>query len=116
MPRIDTERARTASQDCCPKPGRIRFKATRSFAPVFKALADPTRLEIVGLLAAHGDELCVCDIEEHFDLSQPTVSHHLRILREARILSSERRGTWVYYLLEPHVRERLRAFDALLGP
>jgi ArsR family transcriptional regulator len=110
------DRARTAPSDCCPPTGRIRPKATRPFAQLFKALGDPTRLEIVGLLASARGELCVCDIEARFDLSQPTVSHHLRILREAQIVSSERRGTWVYYALEPRARERLRAFDELLGP
>jgi ArsR family transcriptional regulator len=69
---------------------------------------------MVGLLAAQGKELCVCELESHFDLSQPTVSHHLRILREAGIVSAERRGTWVYYSLEPGVREKLHAFEQLL--
>ncbi len=71
---------------------------------------------MVGLLAGQGKELCVCELESHFSLSQPTVSHHLRILREAGVVSGERRGTWVYYTLEPGMREKLRAFDSLLGP
>jgi ArsR family transcriptional regulator len=71
---------------------------------------------MVGLLAAEGKELCVCELESHFDLGQPTVSHHLRILREAGVVSGERRGTWVYYSLGPGVREKLREFDGLLGP
>lgn len=81
---------------------------------MFKALADDTRLEMVGLLAAHGRELCVCDIETHFDVSQPTVSHHLRVLREAGIVSSERRGSWVYYVLSPIVARALQRCAKLL--
>lgn len=71
---------------------------------------------MVGLLAAQRKELCVCEIESHFKLGQPTVSHHLRVLREAGIVSAERRGTWVYYTLERDLRERVRAFGDLLGP
>jgi ArsR family transcriptional regulator len=81
---------------------------------LLKALADETRLEIVGLLAAKRRELCVCEIESHFELSQPTVSHHLRILREAGVVSSERRGTWAYYALEPRAIEALGRFHGLL--
>jgi len=57
----------------------------------------------------------VCEIESHFALGQPTVSHHLRILREAGVVSAERRGTWVYYALVPDVRRRLSAFDERFG-
>jgi len=92
----------------------LRPRATRAFAGLFKVLGDETRLEIVALLAAQGKELCVCEIEAHFDLGQPTVSHHLRLLREAGILRAERRGTWVYYQLERALQERVRAFCALL--
>ena len=113
---IAREGARSATQDCCTPSARVRPKATRPFARLFKALGDPTRLEIVGLLASARGELCVCDIEARFDLSQPTISHHLRILREARVVSSERRGTWVYYALEDGVGQELRRFEELLGP
>jgi ArsR family transcriptional regulator, arsenate/arsenite/antimonite-responsive transcriptional repressor len=80
--------------------------ATR-LASTFKALADPTRVSIVNQLAC-GDECCVCDLTETFDLSQPTVSHHLRILRDAGLVEAERRGTWAYYRLVPEAIERLR--------
>ncbi len=67
-------------------------------APALKALADPVRLRLLSEIAAHpGGEACVCDISGPFDLSQPTISHHLRVLREAGLVSSERRATWVYY-------------------
>ncbi|MCC6554576.1 MAG: helix-turn-helix transcriptional regulator [Polyangiaceae bacterium] len=85
---------------CCPEPAKLRPEATRPYARLFKALGDETRLEMLALLAAAGAEMCVCNIEEHFDLSQPTISHHLKILREARLVTAERRGTWVYYSLD----------------
>src|ERR687884_252260 len=73
----------------------------------FKALADPTRVAIVNRLAA-ADEVCVCDFTAAFELSQPTISHHLRILREAGLVESSRRGTWAYYRLVPEAIESLR--------
>ena len=77
----------------------------------FKALADPTRVEIVRRLACC-DECCVCDLNDAFDLSQPTISHHLRILREAGLVEATRRGTWAYYRLVP---ETVAALGAALG-
>ena len=77
-------------------------------AQVFKALADPVRLRLVSLIGAHqGGEVCVCELTEAFDLTQPTISHHLKVLRKAGVLGSERRGTWVYYRLEPATLERV---------
>jgi ArsR family transcriptional regulator, arsenate/arsenite/antimonite-responsive transcriptional repressor len=77
-------------------------------AAAFKALADPTRVAIVNRLSG-ADVLCVCDLTAAFDLSQPTVSHHLRILRDAGLVESERRGTWAFYRLVPEAIARLRA-------
>ncbi len=62
-----------------------------------KALADETRLRMLDLLLRHGQALCVCEITEQFDLSQPTISHHLRLLREAALIRGEKHGTWMYY-------------------
>ena len=73
----------------------------------FKALADPTRVEIVRRLACC-DECCVCDLNDAFDLSQPTISHHLKVLRDAGLVESPRRGTWAYYRLVPDAVRRLR--------
>ena len=72
----------------------------------FKALADPTRVAIVNRLAA--GECCVCDLNAAFELSQPTISHHLRVLREAGLVESSRRGTWAYYRLVPESVQQLR--------
>lgn len=67
-------------------------------ARTFKALSDPVRLRLLSLIASHeGGEACVCDLTGPFDVSQPTISHHLKVLREAGLVGSERRGTWVYY-------------------
>jgi ArsR family transcriptional regulator len=91
---------KVAAERCCP-PRRLRSEIPKELARVFRALADETRLEMVGLLAAtDGGELCVCDIEEHFQLAQPTISHHLKVLRDAQLVSSERRASWVYYRLD----------------
>src|SRR6185369_15721905 len=73
----------------------------------FKALADPTRVAIVNRLAA-AEECCVCDLNAAFDLSQPTISHHLKVLREAGLVESSRRGTWAYYRLVPDAVRELR--------
>ena len=79
-------------------------------APLFKAVADPMRLRLLSLIACHeGGESCVCDLTAAFDVTAPTVSYHLRILREAGLISAERRGTWVYYRIEPAVMARMSA-------
>lgn len=77
----------------------------------FQALADPTRLQIVRLLAEQSEPLCVCWIESAFGLTQSGVSYHLRVLREAGLVTTQRRGTWIYYRLDP---ARLRALGQLI--
>ncbi|MGL6237138.1 MAG: ArsR/SmtB family transcription factor [Segniliparus sp.] len=82
-------------------------------ARMFKALGDPARLRLLSLIASHlGGEACVCEISGAFDLSQPTISHHLKVLREVGLLDSERRGTWVYYRVVPAALAKL---SQLLG-
>ncbi|MFF0291574.1 ArsR/SmtB family transcription factor [Streptomyces sp. NPDC005262] len=77
-------------------------------ARTFKALSDPVRLRLLSLIASHeGGEACVCDLTGPFDVSQPTISHHLKMLREAGLVGSERRGTWVYYWVLPVALARL---------
>ncbi|MFC9357880.1 ArsR/SmtB family transcription factor [Rhodococcus sp. NPDC057014] len=79
-------------------------------ARMFKALGDPVRLRLMSLIASHaGGEACVCDISASFDLSQPTISHHLKVLRSAGLLDCERRGTWVYYWVIPSALQQLSA-------
>ncbi len=89
-------------------------EAATGLAQVFKALGDPVRLRLVSLIGAHqGGQVCVCELSTAFSLTQPTISHHLKVLREAGIIDCERRGTWVYYWLVPAALERM---SALLTP
>ncbi|MGY5123206.1 ArsR/SmtB family transcription factor [Streptomyces nigrescens] len=77
-------------------------------AKVFKALGDPVRLRLLSMIASRsGGEICVCELTPAFDLSQPTISHHLKLLRQAGLIDCERRGTWVYYWLLPETTDRL---------
>ncbi|GIH95654.1 metalloregulator ArsR/SmtB family transcription factor [Planobispora siamensis] len=101
--------------ECCTPLAREPLNQTDAVevARMFKALADPVRLRLLSLIASHeGGEACVCDLTGPFDVSQPTISHHLKVLREAGLVGSERRGTWVYYWVRPEVLARL---SALLG-
>ncbi len=80
---------------------------------MFKALSDPVRLRLFSSIASHaGGEACVCDISQGVNLTQPTISHHLKVLREAGLLRSQRRASWVYYAVVP---EALNTLSALLG-
>ncbi len=93
----------------------VSAAAAAGLAQVFKALGDPVRIRLVSLIGAHqGGEVCVCDLTTAFDLTQPTISHHLKVLRSAGIIDSERRGTWVYYRLVPAALDRVAA--VLAGP
>jgi ArsR family transcriptional regulator len=78
-------------------------------ARVMKALADPTRLRLVSLVTAHGGEACVCDLTEPVGLSQPTVSHHLKVLVDAGLMTREQRGVWAYYALVPGALDAVAA-------
>lgn len=90
----------------------ITAEAAAEFALAFKALGDPVRLRLLSMIAAaESGEVCVCELTPVFDLSGPTISHHLRLLREAGLVISERRGTWVFYQVVP---DRLAALSSLL--
>ena len=94
---------------CCgPETEPLGVHERDQLAAQFKALADPTRVAIINSLSA-ADEVCVCNLTEAFELSQPTISHHLKVLREAGLVESTRRGTWAYYRLVPESIEALRA-------
>jgi ArsR family transcriptional regulator len=81
---------------------------------VFKAMGDPVRLRLLSLIASHeGGEACVCDLTGVFDLTGPTISHHLKVLREAGLIAGERRGTWIFYRMQP---EALRRASVVLVP
>ncbi|MCP3420593.1 metalloregulator ArsR/SmtB family transcription factor [Nocardioides pinisoli] len=100
---------------CCSPLVREPLSADRAerVAPLLKALADPVRLRLVSIVAAsEGGEACVCDLNDAFDLSQPTISHHLKVLHEAGLLDRTKRGVWVYYAVR---REVLGDLAALIG-
>jgi ArsR family transcriptional regulator len=101
---------------CCVTPPVLREplseQSATEMAKKLKALADPVRLRLFSAIASHaGGEACVCDISDGIDVSQPTVSHHLKVLRDAGLLTSERRASWVYYAVVP---EALRELSGLL--
>ena len=84
--------------------------------PMLKAVADPVRLRLLTLVLAHeGAEACVCDLLPHFDLSQPTISHHLKVLHDAGLLHREKRGTWVFYIARPEAMDALGSLFAATG-
>ena len=91
----------------------VRHEQALRLARVAKALGDPIRLQLVDVLRKHAGKVCVCELVPLFDLSQPTVSHHLKVLRDAGIVESERRGLWAYYYVVPGALAELAAW---LGP
>ena len=95
-------------QQCWP-PVKVSTKSFDDEACLFKAVGDPCRLRILATLARADHEVCVCDFTAALPLNQPTVSHHLRVLREAGLVTSERRGTWVYYQLAPDAIEQIQS-------
>jgi ArsR family transcriptional regulator, arsenate/arsenite/antimonite-responsive transcriptional repressor len=113
---IDLELApkqkRAAGEPCCAPvvyPDVEREQAVR-MAHVAKALGDPVRVQLVDVLRKHAGKVCVCELVPLFDLSQPTVSHHLKVLREAGIVGSERQGLWAYYFVIPDALKELSAW------
>jgi len=109
---LSPKEKRPAGQPCCEpvvSPDVERKQAER-MASIAKALADPVRLQLVDVLRKHAGKVCVCELVPLFDLSQPTVSHHLKVLREAGIVDSERQGLWAYYYVTPDSLKELSAW------
>jgi len=103
-----------AANFCCGLPPSLRLSADEAdeLAGMFKALGHPVRLQIVDLLSRFAGQVCVCDVESQFDLSQPTISHHLKVLRGAGLVAAEQRGLWVYYYLQPAALAKLHSLLA----
>jgi ArsR family transcriptional regulator len=100
---------RPAGERCC-EPlvyPELDTESAAHMATVAKALADPVRLQLVDVLRRHAGKVCVCELVPLFELSQPTVSHHLKVLREAGLVGSERRGLWAYYFVIPEAMKEL---------
>ncbi|RIL01495.1 MAG: transcriptional regulator [Proteobacteria bacterium] len=109
---------RERPEGCCPVRGvrPLPAREQERLVTAFKALADPTRLEIVRLVGAQAGPVCVCDIVDRFELSQPTISHHLKVLREAGILRTSKVGIWAFYELEQGALALFDEASALLAP
>jgi ArsR family transcriptional regulator len=111
--------SRSRPDDCCSDvtPSVVLPPARRDrLVSVYRALGDPTRLEVFRLIAAQAAPLCVCDIVDRFEVSQPTISHHLKILRDAGLVTVSRRGVWAYYAVDPAGLAPLREAVAELLP
>lgn len=93
---------------CPPVAPNLDDRDVGALVTQLKALAHPIRLRMVDLIHAHGGDLCVCEFEHHFDVKQPTISHHLKILREAGLIRSRQEGSWVHHVVEPNSFDRLR--------
>jgi ArsR family transcriptional regulator len=109
---IETKSKRPPGQPCCEPvvwPEVDGERASR-MADVAKALADPIRLQIVDVLRRHAGRVCVCELLPLFDVSQPTLSHHLKRLRDAGVVGVERRGLWAFYYVRPEALEDLRSW------
>jgi ArsR family transcriptional regulator, arsenate/arsenite/antimonite-responsive transcriptional repressor len=109
---LTPKQKRPPGERCCEPvvyPDLERAHARR-MATIAKALGDPVRLQLVDVLRRHAGKVCVCELVPLFDLSQPTVSHHLKVLRDAGIVGSERRGLWAYYFVIPDSLEELSAW------
>ena len=91
----------------------LSMEQAEQVAPLLKALADPVRLRLMSLVASReGGEACICDLNDAFDLSQPTISHHMKVLHEAGLVGRDKRGVWVYYRVRP---QALAGLAALIG-
>jgi ArsR family transcriptional regulator len=109
----------SADVACCPPIAQSRLSPETAavLAPAFKALGDPVRLRLMSMIAsAESGEICVCDLTPAFDLSGPTISHHLKALRGAGLVDAERRGTWVYYRARPGILRQLAGLLAVESP
>jgi ArsR family transcriptional regulator len=109
---LTPKQKRPVGEPCCEPvayPEIERDQAER-MGKVAKALGDPIRMQLVDVLKKHAGKVCVCELVPLFDLSQPTVSHHLKVLREAGIVGSERRGLWAYYYVRPEALKELSAW------
>ena len=109
---LSPKQKRPPGEPCCEPVAypRIERAEAERLGRVAKALGDPVRMQLVDVLRRHAGKVCVCELVPLFDLSQPTVSHHLKVLRDAGIVGSERRGLWAYYYVNPDVLKELSAW------
>ncbi|MFD1930889.1 MULTISPECIES: metalloregulator ArsR/SmtB family transcription factor [Nonomuraea] len=108
----------TVTSQCCAPitRGPLSEDDAAELAVLLKAVADPVRLRLLSMIGSHaGGEACVCDLTDAFDLTAPTISHHLKVLRTAGLIDGERRGTWVYYRIIPETVNKLGELFAPLA-
>jgi ArsR family transcriptional regulator, arsenate/arsenite/antimonite-responsive transcriptional repressor len=114
MPTLELapKQKRPAGDACCEPVvfPDVRPEAAARIAAVAKALGDPVRVQLVDVLRKHAGKVCVCELVPLFELSQPTVSHHLKVLREAGIVASERQGLWAFYYVIPEALDEVSAW------
>ena len=115
MTELTVPRAESALECCAPLDRQpLTTDQAEQVSGLLKAIADPVRLRLMSMVLSHeGGEACVCDLTPAFDLSQPTISHHLKVLHEAGLLDREKRGVWVYYRARP---EAMAAMNSLFAP
>lgn len=109
---VEPRRKRPAGEPCCAPVAtpQVDRAAAERLAAVAKALSDPVRLQIVDVLRRHAGEVCVCELQPLFDISQPTLSHHLKKLRDAGLVGVERKGLWAFYYVNPDILEDLSSW------
>lgn len=93
----------------------MAVETAENLAQLFKAISSPVRVQILDILSRHAGEVCVCDIESQFTLSQPTISHHLGVLRKAGLVQSEQRGLWAFYFVRPAALEQVQGWSGGLA-
>ena len=110
--KLAPKQKRPAGKPCCEPVAypEVDRREAEQMASIAKALGDPIRLQLVDVLRRHAGRVCVCELTPLFDVGQPTVSHHLKVLREAGIVDSERRGLWAYYYVNPESLKELSAW------
>ncbi len=115
LQQVDLPSGQAGPLPCCAPLSQVPLSLAQAgqVAPLLKALADPVRLRLMSLVASHpGGEACVCDLADAFDLSQPTISHHLKVLHDSGLLDRDKRGVWVYYRARTGA---LASLGALIG-
>lgn len=106
----------TTDESCCgTSSSTMTMDQAETFAALFKAMSHPVRVKMLDIIRLAEGEICVCDIEAQFDLTQPTISHHLKLLRDAGLIASEQRGLWVYHRLRPEAFAVMQTFLAQIG-
>jgi ArsR family transcriptional regulator len=113
---LDQLPLRRKSDPCCAtiETPALTMQQTESLAERLKSIADPTRLRMLDLLVQQAEPICVCDLTPQFPQNQPTISHHLRLLRDARLVDTEKRGIWSYYWATEEGKETLNAVRGLI--